>query len=350
MGKKSKILIVDDTELILEIMVAYLEEYQCETGKNGIEGIKKAKEFKPDLIFLDVVMPGMDGFQTCKILKEDPETSRIPVVMVTSLSDEESRIKGLESGANEFLIKPVNRTELLVRTKNLLKIKEYEDFLLEYNKILENKVEEKTRDLKNSYVETIQRLTIAAEYKDPNTAMHIRRISHYVRFMAKMFDYSDEEADIMFYASPMHDIGKIGVPDYILLKEDKLTGSELEIMQSHPLIGAKILSNSNSPILKSAEKFALYHHERWDGTGYPFRLKGKDIPFEGRIMMMADQYDALRMKRPYKPEYSHKKAVDIIKNGDERTSPQHFDPEVLELFLEFNHFFEEIYDSYSDET
>jgi putative two-component system response regulator len=268
--------------------------------------------------------------------------------MVTSLSDEESRIKGLAEGANEFLTKPVNRIELQVRTKNLLKIKEYEDFLCQYNRILEAKVEERTRDLKSSYIETIQKLTIAAEYKDSDTATHIKRISNYVHFLAKLFDYSDEEAEIFYYASPMHDIGKIGIPDYLLMKEYNLSSAEFEIIKKHPIIGAKILGGSNSPILQSAERFALYHHERWDGTGYPNGLKGKEIPFEGRIMVIADQYDALRMKRPYKPAYSHEQAVKIIKEGDGRTSPSHFDPEVLDAFLNFHTFFQEIYESFKE--
>lgn len=345
---RAKILIVDDEEFNRRLMVDFLEDYDCKTASDGIDALEKVEAFKPDLIFLDVVMPNMDGFEVCKYLKNNPSTRHIPVVLVTSLSDSEFKIDGFMYGANEFLTKPVDRMELLVRARNLLKVKEYEDFLVRHNEALALQVAEKTRNLTDSYIETIHRLTLAAEYKDEDTAAHIKRISYYIKSMSNVLGLPDDRAEIMSYAAPMHDIGKIGIPDHILSKKSRLTLEEFEIMKAHTLIGGKILHGSNSPILKSAEIFALYHHERWCGGGYPYGLKGEAIPLEGRMLNIIDQYDAMRMKRPYKPPFSHGLTFNIIVEGDGRTMPEHFDPHVLDAFKEVHKFFEEIFDTHKD--
>lgn len=333
--------------------------YKVDTARNGVEGIDKALSLQPDVALLDVMMPEMDGYEACTRLKSREETSNIPIILITALDDRESRLLGFEAGADEFLTKPVDKVELTLRLQNLLKVKEYGDFLRDYNKTLEGMVHQRTLQLekaykevedannriKTGYLDTIYRLTMAAEFKDAGTANHLRRISFYCQMLAKRLGITGSFIDTIFYASPMHDIGKIGVPDAILLKPDRLTIEEFELAKAHTTIGGNILHGSESEILQMAEKIALSHHERWDGSGYPYGLIGGDIPIEGRIVAIADQYDALRSRRPYKSEIPHKKTVETITKGDGRTMPGHFDPEILGIFKkvepEFNTIFEE---------
>ncbi len=346
---RSRVLVVDDdrqTRCLLESLLE-LEGLDTALAENGRQALEVVKAFRPHLILLDLMMPDMTGYEVVAKLKMDPDTRTIPVVLVTALEDRASKLQGLHAGAEEYLTKPIDPMDLQIRVRNLLRLKEFSDFLERHNQILETRVRERTRALEDSFIESISTLICAAEFRDDETGEHVKRISHYSYELAKQLGMDQEFCDIIFYASPMHDIGKIGIPDHILLKTGGLEPAEWTIMKSHTTIGAQILLNNSSPYLKMGYEIALGHHERWDGSGYPGGIKGEAIPLSARIMQLADIYDALRSKRPYKPAFEHEKAMDIIFNGDGRTSPSHFDPAVLDAFTKCADICTEIFNAQS---
>ncbi|MDH3975299.1 MAG: response regulator [Deltaproteobacteria bacterium] len=365
MDKKNTILVVDDEERnvrLLEHLCGSLG-FKVIIARNGHEAIEQTRSQLPDLILMDVMMPVMNGFEAMSTLKKEDRTRQIPVIMLTALGDKRDRITGIEKGANDYLTKPFDTEELALRIRNNLQIKEYHDFINNHNQLLEKEISKRMQELnkayeeldstynkvKGSYIETIQKLNMAAEYKDEETGTHIRRISLYTKELSIALGMDQSFIETIYYASPMHDIGKVGIPDGILLKEGKLTEAEWTVMKSHTTIGANILRDSQSPFLRMAEEIAQTHHEKWNGTGYPDGLKGEEIPLSGRITNIADQYDALRSKRPYKLNLHHETVIKIITEGDGRTRPDDFDPQVLEAFKKSGKIFDEIFNTECDE-
>jgi len=344
-NRNARILVIDDDEKTREIMRLILEKkgYETVEAESGESALEAMKAELPDLILLDVEMPGISGFEVVKRLKADSRTRTIPVIMVTGLGDQSSRLEALANGAEDYLPKPVDPTELWMRVRNHLRLKEYGDFLASLNSVLETKVRERTAQLEENYRETIYLLTSAAELRYETTGAHVRRISHYASRLARAMKADSEFVEAIFYASPMHDIGKIGIPDHILLKRGPLTSEEWITMKKHAEIGAKILETGSSPYMKMGALIALTHHECWDGSGYPSGIKGEEIPLPGRIMLLCDQYDALRGQRLYKPPLDHHAVMKILTEGDGPTRPEQFYPEVLDAFESCKDDFERIY-------
>ncbi len=338
------ILIVDDLlpNVILLTRMLTAAGYRSITSTlDPCEVFQLHRENRYDLILLDVMMPGMDGFQVMEGLKELEPDGYLPVLVITSQPGH--KLRALRTGAKDFISKPFELAEVLARVSNLLEMRLTHKVLHNYNGALEQRVSERTADLQESYLETIFMIIRAAEFRDNDTGAHQRRISYSCRELAVRLGQSKEDVDLIFFASPMHDIGKISIPDVILLKAGGFTPEEWGIMEGHTLIGAKILGNSKSPYLKAGAEIALNHHERWNGGGYPNGKQGEAIPLTARIMNICDIYDALRSKRPYKTTYDHLKAMEIITHGDGRTMPEHFDPAVWSLFVRHHQTFNDIF-------
>jgi len=338
MRRPARILIVEDEDKQWRLMEALLAPlgYQTLVATSGEEAIRKSRTESPDLVLLDIVMPGSGGFEIARQLKQDEMTNMIPVVMVTALNEVQDRVKALEAGADDFLSKPVDQTELRARVRSLLKVKAHNDHMRRYQQELQEEVASRTRELeqalqkiKSASLETLYRLARAAEYKDKDTGGHIQRVAHCAAAIARQMGLDDAMVENVFHAAPMHDVGKIGIPDHILLKPAALGPDEWEVMKLHTTIGGGILAGSASEFVRLGETVAMSHHENWDGTGYPRGLWGTEIPLAGRIVAVADVFDALTSRRPYKAALPVDKSLEIMKDG----RGKHFDPEVVDAFF-----------------
>ncbi|PRO68850.1 response regulator [Alteromonas gracilis] len=310
---KPTLLIVDDEPVNLRVLKRLLEsEYQLVFAKNGEEAIKLAETRLPNLILLDVMMPGLTGFEVCRHLKRQSNTKHIPIIFVTALNDEHDEAEGFDAGAVDYITKPISPAIVRVRVKTHLSLVQADELL-------------------NSRLQVVQRLGKAAEYKDNETGMHVMRMSHFAKELALAYGLTAKQAEILLHAAPMHDIGKIGIADSIMLKPGKLTDEEFSTMKKHPEIGAEIIGDcGDSLLLQVAKSVSLTHHEKWDGTGYPRGLAGEDIPIEGRICAIADVFDALTSKRPYKEAWTIDETVDFLKSQ----KGKHFEPRLVDLMIE----------------
>ncbi|WP_080805901.1 response regulator [Desulfamplus magnetovallimortis] len=345
------VMVVDDTETNIDVLVETLgDQYDVRVAMDGETALEAVADEKPDLILLDIMMPGMDGYQVCEELKSNPETSNIPVIFLTAMTETQDEARGLELGAVDYVTKPFSPDLVKARVKNQIELKKYRDHL-------EDVVKERTRELLLTQEVTIESMGTLAEYRDPETGGHIKRTRNYVKRLAQHLSKNpkfehllDEKAiDILYKSAPLHDIGKVGVRDNILLKPGRLTEEEFEEMKLHTVYGHDaILINEKKlgegSFLSVARDIAHTHQEKWDGSGYPRGLKGEDIPLSGRLMALADVYDALISKRVYKPPFSHQKAVEIIKEG----RGSHFDPDMVDAFMEIAEDFRQIALEYAD--
>ncbi len=330
--KHRTLFIVDDEPTNLRLLNKILTQHgytSIEMIQDPREVIPKYQALKPDLILLDLNMPHLDGFQVISALKALNDDLLPPIIVLTALQRHEALLQALEAGARDYLTKPFERQELLMRVNNLLEAHLAHRMMHNQKQVLEEVISETSAELLKTKREIVRRLGMAAEYKDEETGNHILRMSHVSAYICKAIGLSDGECDLMLNASPMHDIGKIGIPDAVLLKPGKLTADEWEIMKTHTTIGEKMLSGDDSTLLKKAKEIAYTHHEKWDGSGYPNGLKAQEIPLFGRIVAIADVFDALSSERPYKKAWS----VDDSANYIKENAGIHFDPRLVETFL-----------------
>lgn len=324
-SEQATILVVDDTPENIDLLVEILKaDYKVKAARNGEQGLKIARlASPPDLILLDIMMPDIDGFEVCRQLKEDPITCDIPIIFVTAKITTDDEIQGFELGAVDYITKPISPPVVLARVKTHIA-------LHDQNRELGRQVREQTRTINDTRLKIIQRLGRAAEYKDDNTGMHVIRMSHYSRVLGLAVGMSESMADMLLDAAPMHDIGKIGIPDSILQKRGSLTEEESRVMRTHTDMGTAIIGEDQSELLKMARQVAATHHESWDGSGYPLGLSGEEIPLVGRIVAIADVFDALTSIRPYKNAWTVEDSISYL----QEQSGIRFDPKLVPLFVE----------------
>ena len=344
----AKILVVDDDPMSIKIISDILKK----TGYTNITSTTDSREAKalyeelrPDLLILDLNMPYFSGFDVMGQLKHiEKEEGFLPILILSNEEDKEKRFLALESGAKDFINKPYDRSEVLLRIHNLIEVRLLQTEIRDHNKLLTQRVKERTQDLYDAQLFLIERLARAIEYRDSETGFHILRMSHYSACLAAQVGFNEPQCEVILRASPLHDIGKIGIPDSILQKPGKLTPEEWTIMKTHTTIGGDLLSGSNFEILEMGRQIAIAHHEKWDGSGYPYGLKGEEIPLIGRICGLADVFDALTTVRPYKKAWRVEDALAEISKG----SGSHFDPDLAKIFIDVTPQIIEIKENYAD--
>ncbi|MGF1740539.1 two-component system response regulator [Vibrio profundum] len=339
--QKPVVLVVDDIPDNIHTLSGILSgEFQIKAATNGAKAIQIAcSKPKPHIILLDIMMPGMDGYEVCNVLKTNPLTSDIPIIFVTAKAETVDEQKGFELGAVDYITKPVSPPIVKARVQTHIS-------LYDQNLTLAVKVKQRTEQLESSRLQIIQRLGRAAEFKDNETGMHVIRMSHYSRILAEQLNVSKRWVDLLFHASPMHDVGKIGIPDRILGKPGKLDDEEWDVMQKHVQIGGEIIGESDSLLLQMAREIALYHHEKWDGSGYPQGCAGEEIPLSARIVAIADVFDALTSTRPYKEAWPIEKAIAQL----EQDAGSHFDPNLVPIFVSKLNDIVDVKESFKDIT
>lgn len=355
---ESNVLIVDDTKMNVDVLVeALCEDYEISVALDGKTALEVIEQERPDLILLDIMMPEMSGYDVCRELKNNGNFKDIPVIFLTAMSDISFKTKAFEMGGVDYITKPFEIKEVKARVFTHLSLSRAKKEKELQNKILEEKVYERTKELLLLQDGTIEVVASLAEYRDPETGGHITRTKEFIRVLANQMNennigrplFSNADIDMLCKTAPLHDLGKIGISDTILLKPGRLTDDEFEIMKGHTVIGyeaIRTISNrvGSKEFLRYALEMSRSHQEKWDGTGYPDQLKGRQIPISGRLMAVADVYDALISKRPYKEPFSHTKAVEIINEG----SGHHFDPEIVEAFNQVKEEFKRIALEFAD--
>ncbi len=326
------VLIIDDSEINLTLIRALvLKQGECEAVlfAHPLKALEWCRSNVPDLVIVDYMMPDMDGLQFISAFRGLHGRNEIPVLMITANDQKDVRYDALMGGANDFLNKPIDRAEFGARVRNMISLRNGQKFLADRAQHLESLVEERTAEIRDREKELIFRMSRAAEFRDPETGAHIQRMAHYSQVIARGLDLGPQIQKLILEAAPLHDVGKIGIPDYILLKPGKLTPEEMAVMKGHSRLGYELLQGSGSEILRAGAEIAISHHEKFDGSGYPNGLKGKEIPLYGRIVAVADVFDALTSERPYKKAWPLEDAVKLLEDG----RGSHFDPMCVEAFL-----------------